>query len=180
MIRLFVAIDLPEWIKADLETLCFFGIRGVKWVDPEQFHLSLKFIGEVDESLFGNIEDCLSKINNKSFSLNLSQVGLFPNGKAPRVIWAGVDKNEDLMRLQKKVETQLNRLNLRGDKRKYSPHITLGRVKSQKPGRIGDFMIHNNLFKSGPFEVDRFTLFSSMLTPKGPIYRKEKEFYLRQ
>lgn len=178
MIRLFVAIDLPEWIKTELSTLCAFGLRGVKWVDPKQFHLSLRFIGEVDNALFRDIADSLTKIKGKPFPLSLSQVGTFPQSKTPRVIWTGIDKNEELNILQKKVELQLNRLQIKGEKRKFSPHITLGRVISHPPGHIGEFLVQNNLYQSEPFEVDRFFLYSSILTPKGAIHHREKEYEL--
>lgn len=178
MIRLFIAIDLPREIKQELELLCSFGLKGVKWVETSQFHLSLKFIGEVPYNVFEDVADSLAKIKAKPFLLTLAEVGTFPGSKTPRVIWAGVEKNTELFHLQKKVETQLSWQKLKGDKRKYSPHITLARVKSNNPGRIGDFLVQNNLYKSKPFEVDRFFLFSSVLTPKGAVYRKEREYLL--
>ncbi len=147
-------------------------------MSSEQFHLSLRFIGEVPEIVFSDIADSLSKIKGKPFSLSLSQVGTFPSSKSPRVLWTGVDKNEELMRLQKKIESQLNRLGVKGDKRKFTPHITLGRIKTDKPGRIGNFLVLNNLYKSQAFEVESFQLFSSVLTPKGAIYRVETEYLL--
>jgi len=178
MPRLFIAIDIPDWAKEELTRLCSFGLQGVKWVDSSQFHLSLRFVGEVDEFLFRDIDDSLTKIKGKPFTLHLAQVGTFPGSKSPRVIWAGVAKNDELSRLQKKVEVQLNRIGIKGDKRKFSPHITLGRIKLPKVKRIGDFLVQNSLYKSELFEVDRFYLYSSTLTPKGAIYRKEKEYQL--
>lgn len=176
MIRLFVAINLPDWLKNELTLLCSFGIKGVKWVETANFHLSLRFIGEVTQEDFQDISDSLSKIKVNPFTLTLSGLGTFPNERSPRVIWTGVNKNEELIRLQKKVETQLNKLGLKGDKRRYTPHITLGRVKADKPGRIGDFMVQNNLYKSKPIDIESFQLFSSVLTPKGPIYRVESDY----
>ena len=145
-------------------------------METDNFHLSLRFIGEVTQEDFQDISDALSKIKVNPFTLTLSGLGTFPNEKSPRVIWTGVDKNEELIRLQKKVETQLNKLGLKGDKRRYTPHITLGRVKSEKLGRIGDFLVQNNLYKSKPIDVEGFQLFSSVLMPKGPIYRVENDY----
>ncbi len=178
MPRLFVAIDLPEFVKDELNRLCSYGIQGVNWVNPDQFHLSLRFIGEVNQEIFETIADTLAKIKGKPFTLSLKGVGTFPQGKNPRVIWTGVDKNESLVTLQKKVETRLNKIGIHKDKKRFSPHITLARVKSKRPGRIGDFLGFNNLYQSGEFEVDFFYLFSSLLTPKGAIYRKEQEYQL--
>jgi len=178
MPRLFVAIELPESIKEGLNGLCSYGIQGVNWVNPNQFHLSLRFIGEVDQGTFDNIADTLIKIKGKPFMLSLTGVGTFPQGKSPKVIWAGVTKNEQLIHLQKKVETRLNQIGIQKEKKRFSPHITLARVKGKLPGRIGDFLGYHSLYHSGEFEVDSFHLFSSVLNPKGAIYRKEREYPL--
>ncbi len=178
MRRLFVAVDLPDWIKEEMKILCFFGLRGVKWVNPEQFHLSLSFIGEVDQEKARDISDNLTKIRVNPFKLSLNSVGTFPSAKSPKVIWVGIGKSEELIRLQKKVAVQLNQIGIRLEKRKYFPHITLARVKSKNPGRIGDFLVHNGLYKSKEFEVAEFHLYLSRLTPKGAIYTKEMTYTL--
>ena len=176
MKRLFVAIDLPDWIKTELEMLCAFGVKGVKWVTREQMHLSLSFIGEVGEEAAMDISDTLIKVRAKSFEMSLNSVGTFPSEKTPRVIWAGIDKNNELMALQKKVASQLNQIGIKLERRKYSPHITLARVKSKTPGRIGEFLVQNSLYKSKPFDVTSFHLYLSTLTPKGAVYTKEKTY----
>jgi RNA 2',3'-cyclic 3'-phosphodiesterase len=178
MKRLFVAIDLPPWIREELNRLCLFGIRGVKWVMSEQYHLSLSFIGEVDDNTAHDIAESLSKVKGNPFDLSLSSVGAFPGGKSPRVIWAGVSKSEYLMTLQKKVGYQLNQAGIKPEKRKFSPHITLGRVKSNKPVQIGDFLVQNGLYRSKLFKVTAFHLYLSRLTPKGAVYSKEQTYLI--
>ena len=178
MPRLFVAIDIPDAIKSSLSDLCSFGLSGVKWVANDQFHLSLRFIGEVNTQTSEDIAAALFKIRATPFWLSLKSVGTFPQHKTPRVIWAGVPKNEKLNLLQKKVENQLNRFGIQKDHKKFSPHITLGRVKSQKSCRIGNFLEAYSLFTSQEFEVTQFHLYSSQLTPKGAVYRKEETYPL--
>lgn len=184
MLRLFVAIDVPNEFKEQLKNLCQFGIQSVRWVNPDQFHLSLRFIGEVQHEKAEDIKATLSKIKADGFTLSFKGVGTFPAGKSPRVIWAGVPKNEPLNSLQKKVETQLSRIGITKEKRKFSPHLTLGRVKTNKTNKtnktdkIADYLAMNSLFETDSFEVSSFYLFSSQLTPKGAIYTKLEEYIL--
>lgn len=178
MPRLFVAIDLPDQIKNTLSQLSDFGLSGVKWIEKEQFHLSLRFIGETDPTLSQDIVTALSKIKSPPFSLSLKGLGTFPQKKDPRVLWVGINKSEQLIRLQKKIEHQLNHLGLERERRKFSPHITLGRVKKPNPRKISSFLEHNALYSSAVFEIDRFFLYSSQLTPKGAIYHKNEGYEL--
>lgn len=178
MKRLFVAIDLPDWIREELKILCMFGVRGVKWVNPENYHLSLRFIGEVDHAKASDISDTLVKVKSGPFELSLSSVGTFPGGKSPRVIWAGVNHSDPLVNLQKKVSSQLNRVGIKLERRRFSPHITLGRVKTDKPDRIGEFLVQNGLYKSETFDVSSFHLYLSTLTPKGAVYTREQSYPL--
>jgi len=178
MPRLFVAIDLPDDIKKRIEELCAFGMPGIKWVDPNQYHLSLGFIGEVDFDQQNSISIALSKIKNKSFNLGLGGMGLFPDNKSPRVIWVGVNKSEELSTLKMKVEFQLSQIGILKEKKRFRPHITTGRVKSNKIKRIGDYIVHYDLFRTDPFEIKEFSLFQSRLTPEGAIYTKASTYHL--
>ena len=178
MPRLFVAIDLPETIKNQVLELTRFGMRGVKWVNLDQFHLSLRFIGEVDQHSFESIKTCLSKIRGSTCNLTLNGIGTFPMNKNPRVIWTGVEKNELLGQVRNKVEHQLSQIGISSERRKYHPHVTLGRVKENKIKGLGDYVAQYALFRSETFLVDNFVLFSSKLTPKGAIYTKEMTYPL--
>lgn len=179
MPRLFVAIDLPDSLKAEISELIAYGMPGVAWVDSKQLHLSLRFIGEVDEQVLDQLITCLLKIHQQPFILKLKGVGTFPQGKSPRVIWAGVEKNDLLVQLHHKIEHQINSIGIKGEHRKFHPHVTMGRVKSNKIKRMGDYLAHYDLFRSEPFHVEYFSLFSSLLTPSGAKYTKEAEFSLK-
>jgi RNA 2',3'-cyclic 3'-phosphodiesterase len=179
MPRLFIALELPQELKSQISELCAFGLPGVGWVDTEQLHLSLRFIGEVNEHEFDRIKTCLLKVQQVSFPLTLRGVGTFPRGKTPRVIWVGVEKSEPLVQLKNKVEYQLNNIGIEGERRKFHPHVTLGRVKTNKIKRMGDYLAHYDLFRAEPFSVEGFSLYSSRLMPSGAKYNREAEYPLK-
>ncbi len=179
MPRLFVAVDLPDSLKAEISELSAYGMPGVAWVDSNQLHISLRFIGEVDDQVSDQLKTCLLKIHQQPFDLNLRGVGTFPQGKNPRVIWVGVEKSDPLVKLRNKIEHQINSIGIKGEHRKFHPHVTIGRVKSNKIKRIGDYLVHYDLFQSEPFSVGFFSLFSSFLTTSGAKYTKEAEYSLK-
>ncbi|MCF6291054.1 MAG: RNA 2',3'-cyclic phosphodiesterase [Desulfobacterales bacterium] len=177
MPRLFTAIDLPARIKMQLVDLGF-GIPGARWLAADQVHLTLCFIGEVDGAVFKDIREALTEVRSPGFSLRLKGVGHFPPRKAPRVLWAGVEANEALVRLRNQVQATLVRQGLKPEGRKYSPHITLARLNNAPANKIGQFLAGNNLFTSKPFAVAEFHLFCSRLTPKGAIHSIEATYPL--
>ena len=177
MPRLFIAVDLPETIKNNLSLMAF-GIPGAKWVAPEQLHLTVRFIGEVDGGLFHDIKEILDEIHFASFSLQLKGVGYFPPRGAPRVLWIGLDKSEPLQLLRKKIDTALLRARIEPEGRKYSPHITLARLKNSPVNKIANFLSGNGLFSQEPFQVEDFKLYSSVLSPKGAYHKVERIYPL--
>jgi len=177
MYRLFAAIDLPAEIKKQLAAICF-GVPGAKWISADQLHLTLRFIGEVDGGMFKDIKDILSGVRIEPFSMRLKGLGYFPPRQTPRVVWVGVEKNETLLRLRNKIETILVRSGLKPEGRKYSPHITLARLKQTPAVKVGNFLAENGLFTSVSFWVDDFYLYSSKLTPKGAIHKIEASYPL--
>ncbi len=176
MIRLFVALDLPDSVRERLLALEG-GVPGARWSNAGQLHLTLRFIGEVDESVARDIDDTLNTIRAPSFPLELSGVGEF-GGRNPRALWAGVKNNDALLHLQRKVETALQRIGLPPEPRKFSPHVTLARLKAAPREKVMQFLTHNSLFATGPFPVTQFTLFSSHPTPSGSIYTPERLYRL--
>ncbi len=177
MPRLFIAVDIPESIKANLGTMAF-GIPGAKWVAPEQLHLTVRFIGEVDGAIFRDIKNILDEVSMASFNLQLKGVGFFPPRGAPRVLWVGLEKNEPLLQLRKKIDTALMRLRIEPEGRKFSPHITLARLKKSPVQKIANFLSGNGLFSQEPFLVEDFKLYSSILSPKGAYHKVERIYPL--
>lgn len=178
MPRLFVAVDLPETTRKILTGMCF-GIPGARWVPEDQIHLTLRFIGEVDGGLSLDISEALDTVRFPSFAIRLQGVGHFPPRKNPRVLWVGIEQNQDLFLLRQKIDAALAKTGLAAEGRKYSPHITLARLNNAPVSRIGNFLAGNGLFETGPFEIRQFYLYSSILTPKGAIHRQEASYLLR-
>jgi len=177
MPRLFIAVDLPETIRKNLVAMSF-GIPGAKWVSPEQLHLTVRFIGDVDGALFRDIKNILDEVNFTLFSLQLKGVGYFPPRGAPRVLWIGLEKSEPLQLLRKKIDSRLLQVRVEPEGRKFSPHITLARLKNSPVQKIANFLSGNGLFSQEPFMVEDFKLYSSILSPKGAYHRVERIYPL--
>ena len=175
--RLFVAIDLPEPVREELTRISS-GLPGARWTRPEQLHLTLRFIGEVDGGLFADIREELAGISAEPFSLQLDGLGVFPPRGRPRVIWAGLRRSKALLRLRNQIESALARVGIARETRKFSPHITLARLKTTPSARVGRFLEHHGLLASQPFPVDRFFLYSSQLGRNGAIHCIEAEYLL--
>jgi 2'-5' RNA ligase len=176
MIRLFVALEIPEAVRSRLTALQG-GVPGARWASDEQLHLTLRFIGEVDENVARDVDDALAGIRALGFMLELAGVGEF-GGKKPRALWAGVRPNDALLHLQKKIETALQRIGLPAEERKFSAHVTLARMHAPPREKIVQFLTHHSLFASGPFRIDHFALFSSQLGSGGSVYRAERVYRL--
>ncbi len=179
MHRLFVAVDLPESVKNSIKYICS-GLPDAKWVDVQQLHLTLRFIGEVDDGMFDSVKKSLYEITETPFSLTLQGVGYFPPKRPPRVLWIGMKNNETLVRLAEKVERVLVQRNgLEPEQRKFSPHITIARFRETSPSKIADYLARNSSFRTETFPIDAFYLYSSTLTPKGAIHKREAIYSLK-
>ena len=177
MTRLFVALALPDEVATPLNWIQS-GVPGARWQTREQLHLTLRFIGEVDGREANDVDDALSTIVAPAFTLQPKGVGEF-GGKRPHSLWAGIEANEALLHLQKKVETALQRVGQPADKHNFTPHITLARLKSGQQGRVMDWLTDHALFTGIAFPVHAFILYSSLLTSDGSIYRAEKAYRLK-
>ena len=177
MIRLFVAIPLPEPIRTRL-TMLQSGLQGARWIKPDNIHLTLRFIGEIRNDLASDIDMALSEITAAAFQLELDGIGSFARGKHPHALWAGVAKSEPLMHLQAKIESSLVRSGLNPEERKFSPHITIARLKEMRPNRVEAWLADHGGFRTEPFQVDRFALFSSFLKSEGALYIEETSYPL--
>lgn len=177
MIRLFVALELPEPVRNRLAGLCN-GIPDVRWVDPHNMHLTLRFIGEAEEPLLPEIDAVLSAVRCSGFRLALDGVDIFGDRRRARILWAGVRPSDDLITLQSKVESALARARLAAESRKFHPHITLARLKGKKVGRLAGYLEANAAFMTEDFPVDSFVLYSSRSGRNGAIYTPEASYAL--
>lgn len=178
MIRLFVAIDLPPPVKAALSVLAP-ELPIARWVAPEEIHLTLRFIGEVDEQSFSAIKTSLSVITSPPFPLTLSGVGHFPPRGRPSVLWVGMEPSERLLQLQREIELALTATGIPADERPFSPHITLARLKETPPAAVNKFEIRHGDLSFSPFEVGEFILYSSILTKQGAVHHAEEAYRCR-
>ncbi len=177
MIRLFIAIDLPPPIRHILHSMGR-GIPNARPVKEEQIHLTLRFIGDVEGSIFKDIRESLASVAIHPFSISVKGVGHFPPRGKPRVIWAGVQPTEQLIQMRNRIETQLAGCGIEPERRKFMPHITLARLKNTPAKRLGEFLAGNSFFETEMFPVLHFNLYSSKLTQKGAIHTIERSYSL--
>ncbi len=177
MIRLFVAIELSERVLERLESLCH-GVPGARWTPIENMHLTLRFIGEVDEDDAGDIDHALAGVRAPGFDLVFERLDSFGSKERARSIWAGVTANPALDHLQGKIESALVRAGLPPEGRKFVPHVTLARLKSARPARIADYLTDHGIIACESVKVRAFTLFSSFLSHSGAIHTAEAVYPL--
>ncbi|MBW1813632.1 MAG: RNA 2',3'-cyclic phosphodiesterase [Deltaproteobacteria bacterium] len=184
-LRAFIAIELPEtavtFVIRIQETLKSYRFK-VKWVQPENMHLTLKFLGEINREDRVKIEDAISDAGKDCGPIQLSVkgMGVFPGVKRPRVVWCGLKGDTaSLVHLQGQLDEKLIDLGFSKEKRPFKGHLTLGRVKgSISPEKIIDAMKEISGFGSKPFKVEAITLFSSDLKPSGAVYTRLKSISL--
>jgi len=179
MKRLFVAIDLPDHIRDQLSDLQG-GIPGARWIDWDNLHLTLRFIGDVHEDVADDVDMALSGIVAPSFDLAIAGLGTFESRGDPTTLWAGIERNPALKHLRDRVESALCRIGLAPDGRKFAPHVTLARLKNPSHDRLRTYIARNNLIRLEPFTVHGFTLFSSQLSKSGSIYTAEACYRLKE
>jgi 2'-5' RNA ligase len=177
MLRLFVGIGFPPELKLRLSLLCT-GLPGAKWVDPDNFHLTLRFIGETGEDVAADIDAALSRLKARRFTVQLAGIGLFASGERPRTLWVGVERHPELAGLRDKVEQALIRTGLPPEPRKFAPHVTLARLNNPPRERLHDFLAAHALFRADPLPVEGFSLVASFPTKAGSIYEDQAEYPL--
>ncbi|HEY4135553.1 MAG TPA: RNA 2',3'-cyclic phosphodiesterase [Alphaproteobacteria bacterium] len=177
MIRLFVGIELPEPLREQLSLLQG-GVPNAAWTAPENMHLTLRFIGEVPEGSMGEIDDVLADVSVPPFELSLAGVDTFARGREPTTIWAGLDPSEPLHLLHGRIDKGLARAGFPNDERRYTPHVTLGRLHRAPEMRVAEFVAAHNLFRAPPFGVEQFSLFSSHQASSGTVYTVEADYPL--
>ena len=169
MIRLFIALGLPDDIRDRLTGLAG-GLPGARWVEPHNLHLTLRFIGETEEGRLADLDQQLAGLEAPPFELTLDGMGHFGAGKRLHALWAGVERSEALGHLQAKIESAVVRAGFPPETRKFTPHVTLARLKDASPERLMRYLSSNGLFRSRGFPVTGFALYESHLGRHGPDY----------
>ena len=176
MYRLFVAIRPPGPVRVRLAALTG-GVRGARWQDDDQLHLTLRFSGEVDRHLAGDVDTALAGIRHPPFEIALSGIGAFERRGQPATLWAGVTPHEPLAALHRKVDQALVRAGLEPERRAFHPHITLARL-GRGGGPVDAFIAGAGGLSGPDFTVDRFGLYESRLSPEGAAYTLVESYSL--
>lgn len=177
MIRLFVALALPEALKAELAGLVG-GIPGARWVLPANYHMTLRFIGELQSWQAEEVDHALATIRAKPFAVSLRGLGIFEKAGRIQALWVGVERSDALAHLQAKVETAIQRIGIPPERKRFAPHVTLARTERAPPDKVIGFVQAHNLFRAPPVVIEHFSLFSSLLGKEHPVYTQETDYAL--
>ncbi|MBM7556029.1 RNA 2',3'-cyclic phosphodiesterase [Halanaerobacter jeridensis] len=182
--RVFIAVELSDVVQGKLDkaqNMLRDCSLNIKWVEKENFHITLKFLGDLTKAEIMEVKEEVAAIAKKSlpFDIIIDGLGAFPNIEYPKVIWAGVEKNKrQLINVHEAIETRMFDLGFEEEKHDYTPHITLGRVRKKEK----NYELISEKIEKFPFEiqarqiVDKITVMKSKLTPQGPIYSPVAEF----
>jgi RNA 2',3'-cyclic 3'-phosphodiesterase len=186
MKRLFIAIKIvpdQSFTAIYRELITKLSYENLRFVEPEKLHLTLRFLGDTEEEKIPDIDRLMKKSAeaNKAFTLNINNAGVFGSSYNPRVIWFGIDPNEDLTHLHTRIETDLTKVGFFPDRQNFVPHLTLSRVKQLKDLKlfqkiIGEFR-EKEIMKQ---DVTEFSLIESILLKEGPIYTTLNSYTLKQ
>jgi RNA 2',3'-cyclic 3'-phosphodiesterase len=176
MPRLFAALEVPRDAALSLSLLRG-GLFGARWIDTENYHITLRFMGDVDRHMADDIALALDRVQRQAFFVNLSGVGAF-GSKKPHSVYAAVAPAAELTLLQSELERICQRLGLEADPRKFTPHVTLARLKSASPEQVAHYLTGRGDFSALPFKAGRFVLMSSKDSVGGGPYIIEEAYPL--
>jgi len=176
MPRLFTALEIPADIAFSLSLLRG-GLPGVRWIDPENYHVTLRFIGNVDGLLADDIALALHQIDRPSFDLAFDGLGAF-GSRRPRSLWAGLKPAPALNDLRGELEHCLQRIGLAPEHRRFTPHITLARLRGASEPDVAAYLTARGNFQTAPFAVGRFVLLSAKASRGGGPYVMEEAYPL--
>jgi 2'-5' RNA ligase len=178
MPRLFTGLEVPPSLAQSLAMMRG-GLPGARWLTPENYHLTLRFIGDIDDALAREIAGMLGRVRRVPYELRIDGLSAF-GGRKPRAVVAAVAPLAPLMELQAEQERLLQRLGLAPEGRKYTPHITLARLRDSSSRQVADYLAARGHYRSMSFEVSRFVLFSSRATVGGGPYIVEAAYPLAE
>ncbi|MBR0695429.1 RNA 2',3'-cyclic phosphodiesterase [Bradyrhizobium lablabi] len=176
MPRLFTGLEIPADIGQTLSSLRG-GLPGARWIDPENYHVTLRFIGDIDGVSANEIASMLFRVNRKPFEVKLRGLSSF-GGRKPRAVVASVEPSRPLIELQAELERMMQRIGLDPEGRKFTPHVTLARLYDASSRDVADYLSVRGYFPSRSFMASRFVLFSSRASTGGGPYVVEDSYAL--
>lgn len=178
MPRLFTGLEIPETLASSL-TLLRGGLPGATWIDPENYHVTLRFVGDVDDRVAEEIAHELARVRRRQFEVVIRGIDYF-GGNKPHSVFARVEPSPALMELQAEHERIMQRLGLEPEGRKYHPHVTLARVKGAAQRDVAQWLDMRGGFPGGRFTAEHFVLFSSRASRGGGPYVVEEDYRLAE
>jgi 2'-5' RNA ligase len=176
MPRLFTGLEIPADVGQSLATLRG-GLPGARWIDPENYHVTLRFIGDVDDVVAHEVASMLGRVRRQPFELRIEDLKSF-GGRKPRAVVATIGPSQAVMELQAEHERLMQRVGLEPEGRKYIPHVTLARLRESSSRQVADYLAVRAPFRSPLFQVARFVLFSSRASVGGGPYVVEAAYPL--
>ena len=177
MPRLFFGLPIPP-AAAERITMIQGGIRGARWEPPEKLHLTVHFVGEVDGGTARRIIDGFADFSAPAFDLVLRGVGYFPPRNVARSLWVGAARSDALSALHRRVLARADALGLRRDRRAFTPHVTIARLRDADMREVASFVVAHATFELPPIPVRELVLYRSVLGKRGSHYRHEAAFPL--
>jgi len=176
MPRLFTGLEIPADVCQSLATLRG-GLPGARWIDPDNYHVTLRFIGDVDDVVAHEVASMLGRVRRQPFELRVEDLKSF-GGRKPRAVVATIGPSQAVMELQAEHERLMQRVGLEPEGRKYIPHVTLARLRESSSRQVADYLAVRAPFRSPSFQVARFVLFSSRASIGGGPYVVEAAYPL--
>lgn len=176
MPRLFTGVEIPPDVALSLSMLRG-GLPGARWIDTENYHVTLRFIGDVDDVVARDVAAMLDQVKRRAFDLYFDGVASF-GGRKPRAVVASVADEPMLMELQAEQERMMQRIGLEPEGRKYTPHVTLARLRDASSRDVANYLSARGLFRTPSFRVSRFVLYSSRASMGGGPYVVEESYPL--
>ncbi|HZP76937.1 MAG TPA: RNA 2',3'-cyclic phosphodiesterase [Pseudolabrys sp.] len=176
MPRLFTGLEIPPDVGQALSMLRG-GIPGARWIDPENYHVTLRFIGDVDDSIAHEVASMLGKVKRNAFEMHLDGLSSF-GGRKPRAVVASIAPTSPLIEVQAEHERLMQRIGLEPEGRKFTPHVTLARLRDSSSRQVADYLAARGYFRTASFRVSQFVLFSSRASVGGGPYIVEASYPL--
>jgi RNA 2',3'-cyclic 3'-phosphodiesterase len=176
MPRLFTALELPEAVAAELAFVRG-GVAGARWLEPQDYHVTLRFIGDIDARAASDVAETLGDIRRPKIPVRFEGLSWF-GGAKPRALIARVKAEPALIELQAEQERRLRRIGIEPETRKYTPHVTLARLRGVAQGAVADYLATRGALTAAPFLAERFALFSAREGSGGGPYVVEAAYSL--
>ena len=176
MPRLFTGVEIPPDVAMSLSMLRG-GLPGARWIDAQNYHVTLRFIGDVDDAVARDVAATLDQVRRRAFDLHFDGIDAF-GGRKPRAVVASVAASQALIELQAEQERLMQRIGLEPEGRKYTPHVTIARLRESSSRDVANYLSTRGLFRTPSFHVSRFVLYSSRASMGGGPYVVEESYPL--